>query len=955
MASTNFYLLFCALLLLPSGAIAQIIPDNTLGPESSRTVPDTINNLPSDRINGGATRGSSLFHSFGEFNIGEGRGAYLENPSGITNIFTRVTGGNQSNILGTLGVLGNANLFLINPKGIVFGPNARLDVRGSFLASTADSIVFNNGVEFSSANPQGAPLLTVNIPVGLRFRENPGAIVNSSSVTQVIEGKTLPVGLAVPPLQTLAMVGGDLIFNNGLVSAVSGNIQLGSVASPGVVSFNITPIGLGLDYRNVAYFGNIELSGLSAVTASGPGGGAIALRGGNVTVRDRSNLVSDTIGSMDGRGIKIEAARFSLLDRAFVASTTNGSGAGGPIEIRTTENIELKGIGFENFRRRILQPRAAQRPPEVGDREIGITTGTLGAGKGGEIALDTKRLTIREGSAILNPTLGSGDGGGVTIRASESVEINGSGLFTTTFNSGTAGSIAIETDQLSVSDGALVSPSTFGAGDSGNLIVTASDSVILARRRSDSPLNTGLATNSIGGTGRGGNIEINTRSLRIEAGAGILSWSGLSPRVTLIVDGESGNLIVSDSDSVEAIGSTAGSIPSQSPIAARTVGSGKGGDVTLNARRLIIRDGGVIRTFTRGAGQGGNVTVTASESVDIDGTSTESIFPSNISTGSGDFVLLYLVGPEFPFAATGSVSIATGRLSVRDGAAVSVQSFGGATGSINVVADSIALNTRGSINTAHRSLFRTTGGNINLRARDIQLRGNSRITTDAGAAEGGNITLNSDILVGLNNSDIAAATGNAEGGRVNVNVPNILGFRTASGEQAIRALNSLLEKSGGRSIATEGPPTSLLPSSDIAAFSPSGAPALPVGVNPAQGLVEQRQNIVNPADLIAANPCWKGTESAFTVTGKGGVPASPHDTLSSARTPWTWVEEAGSSATDNVPDVTDRQAREIPDREVVPARGWVVNARGEVMLVANQVAGQLDDRTKNPVSVCVPR
>src|SRR4028119_2348589 len=285
--SGSIYLLLLSgyLCLFPSGAMAQIIPDNTLGPESSRTVPDTINNLPSDRIEGGATRGSSLFHSFGEFNISEGRGAYFENPSGITNIFSRVTGGNPSNILGTLGVLGNANLFLINQKGIVFGPQARLDMRGSFLAATADSIVFNNGVEFSSANPQGSPLLTVNIPVGLRFRENPGAIVNASSVTQVIEGTTLPVGLAVPPGQTLAMVGGDVIFNNGFASAFSGNVQLGSVASPGFVRFNITPVGLGLDYTNVAKFGNIELSGLSAVTASGPGGGGSAPRAGDGATR----------------------------------------------------------------------------------------------------------------------------------------------------------------------------------------------------------------------------------------------------------------------------------------------------------------------------------------------------------------------------------------------------------------------------------------------------------------------------------------------------------------------------------------------------------------------------------------------------------------------------------------------------------------------------------------------
>ncbi|MEG3960455.1 S-layer family protein, partial [Microcoleus sp. herbarium2] len=843
---------------------------------------------------------------------------------------------------------------------IVFGPNARLDVRGSFLASSADSIVFDNGVEFSSANPQAAPLLTVNIPMGLRFRENSGAIINSSSVTEVIEGRTIPVGLAVPLGQTLALLGGDVIFNNGVASAVSGNIQLGSVASPDLVSFNITPLGLGLDYTNVANFGNIELSGLSAVIASGPGGGPIAIRGGNVTLRDRSILASDTIGSIDGLGINIEAARFSLLDRAFLSSGTSGSGAGGPIEIRTTENIELKGIGFEDFRRRVLDAGAAQEPGDIAFRQSSISTGTLGAGRAGDIALDTKRLTIRDGSVILNPTLGTGDGGSVTIRASESVEINASGLFTPTFNTGNAGSIAIETRQLSVTDGALVSPSTFGVGNSGNLIVRASDSVIVARDRADSPLNTGLATNSVG-TGRAGNIEINTRSLRVEAGAGIFASSGGYLGARLITGGPGGNITVNAKDSVELIGTTAGEIPPRttSAIVAGTLGSGKGGDVTLNTTRLILRDGGVIKASTVGAGQGGNVTVTADESVEIVGTTREGS-ASVIVTASGDLPTQNFFEQQRASGAAGSLSIATGRLSVRDGALVSVQSFGtGAAGSINVVADSIALNTKGTID--GRSVS-GTGANINLLARDIQLRDNSRITTDSGAAEGGNITLNSDILVGRNNSDITANARSAEGGRVNVNVPNILGFAAASREQ----IQSRLGLSDAQFAALQVSPTSRLPSSDIAAISQSSGPALQgtvtfsaSGVNPAQGLVELPQNIVAPAALIAANPCTKGTESAFTVTGKGGVPPSPDDTLSSARSRWTWVEEAGSSAADNnVGDVTDRVPREfgeIPDREVVPARGWVVNARGEVMLVANQVAGQLDDRTRNPVSVCQPR
>ncbi len=975
MPRLHYSLLFAFLLLFPASAIAQIIPDNSLGAESSRAVPDTINNLPSDRLTGGATRGVNLFHSWREFNIGEGRGAYFENPSGVANIFTRVTGPNSSNILGTLGVLGNANLFLINPKGIIFGPNARLDLRGSFVGSTASGVIFNNGFEFSAANPNPVPLLAINIPVGLRFRDNPGTIVNASRVTQNIQDTEIPVGLAVPPGQTLALVGGDLTFNNGFASAFSGNIQLGSVASPGFVSFSITPIGLGLDYTNVANFGKIELSGLSAVTASGPGGGAIALRGGNVILRDRSSLVSDTLGSIDGRGINIEAARLGILDQAFVGSSTSGSGAGGNINVRAAENAELRGIGFENFRRLILDPGASQKPPDVASRESSIITGTVGAGRAGDIAIDTKQLTLRDGSVIANPALSTGDGGNVTIRASESVEINASGLFTTTFNRGNAGTIHIETGKLGVRDGAVISPSTFGAGNSGNLIVRASDSVIVSKERPDSPLSTALAANSIGGTGRAGNIEINTRSLRVEEGAAITSSSGLRTAVGVIpAGGDGGNITVNASDSVEVTGTAPGASASRSLIAAGTAGSGQGGDVTVNARRLIVRDGGAIGASTLGAGQGGNITVSASESVEIAGTTRDGIFKGGISTASGDLLYQTLFGLQAPSGVAGSLSIATGRLSVRDGATVSVQSFGaGAAGSINVVANSIALDNKSSIDGTTVSGI---GANINLRSRDTQLRRNSRITTDAGAADGGNININSDILVGRDNSDITANARSAAGGRVNVNVPNVLGFAAAAREQ----VTSRLGVSDAQFAALQVSPTSLLPTSDIAAISQSAGPALQgtvtfssSGVNPAQGLVELPQNVVNPAALIAANPCTQGAESAFTVTGRGGLPASPNDSLGTAETPFPWVEEAGRSEKEEGPSTSlrnrfrkkeegidfevGRASREegLRQEEVVPAQGWVVNDRGEVTLVASEVAGQFPDRTKHPLSLCGPR
>ncbi|MGB3404237.1 MAG: filamentous hemagglutinin N-terminal domain-containing protein [Microcoleaceae cyanobacterium] len=190
-------------------AQSQIIPDNSLGSENSIVVPNqSIHGINSDRIDGGAIRGSNLFHSFQEFNIDNGRCAYFSNPETISNILTRVTGSNISNIFGTLGVLGNANLFLINPNGIVFGPNARLDVGGSFFSSTADSILFENSVEFAASNPDAPPLLTINIPIRLNFRENPGTIVNQS-----IGSLSFPTNIQRA----------DIILINGAIAGVVSN------------------------------------------------------------------------------------------------------------------------------------------------------------------------------------------------------------------------------------------------------------------------------------------------------------------------------------------------------------------------------------------------------------------------------------------------------------------------------------------------------------------------------------------------------------------------------------------------------------------------------------------------------------------------------------------------------------------------------------------------------------
>ena len=201
---------------------AQLIPDNTL---NSSVRNDTIKGTPSDIIEGGVIRGINLFHSFTDFNVGANRGVYFSNPDNISNILTRVTGNSHSNILGTLGVLGNGNLFLINPNGITFGANANLDVKGSFIASTADKVIFDN-YEFNTTHSTEPPLLNINIPRGLGFRDNPGNISLNNSHLTIPEGKTL------------ALIGGNVSINNARIISPGTQVELGGLTQTGTVNLD---------------------------------------------------------------------------------------------------------------------------------------------------------------------------------------------------------------------------------------------------------------------------------------------------------------------------------------------------------------------------------------------------------------------------------------------------------------------------------------------------------------------------------------------------------------------------------------------------------------------------------------------------------------------------------------------------------------------------------------------
>ena len=181
-----------------------------------------------------------------------------------------------------------------------------------------------------------------------------------------------------------------------------------------MVGFKITPIGLGLDYTNVANFGKIDLSGLSAVTASGPGGGAIALRGGNVTLRDRASLVSDTFGSINGQNITIQAQQLQLFNRSFIAAGTFGEGGGGNLIVNATDKIEVTGVDFAEYQHNAFPP--LEESTSIPERLTGFYAGTFASGTGGNIAINTRQLNLVGSVLIDSPAYSSGQAGNINIR-----------------------------------------------------------------------------------------------------------------------------------------------------------------------------------------------------------------------------------------------------------------------------------------------------------------------------------------------------------------------------------------------------------------------------------------------------------------------------------------------------------------------------------------------------------
>ncbi len=756
--------------------------------------------------------------------------------------------------------------------------------------------------------------------------------IDLSPIPGLPEALPPATGLTVQPGRTLALLGGDVQLESGDLTAFQGDIQIASVASVDRLNIFPTATGIEFDGSSIERWGNIDISGTSNVNASGLGGGAIRIRGGDVLVRDNARVLAATLGAIDGRSISIEADRITLRDRMLLSTATFGSGDGGNLDLRASNRLDLIGTGFSSLL--LVQTQAMESTLDLAAADSMTIAGTNASGDAGNVRIETGRLRLQNGAILTTTTGGSGKGGNIEIHASDSVDISESFLATGSLRNtaGNSGNITLETQELRLTEGGTLSTFTFGNGSGGDLQVFASDSVEIL----DTPLGAvqpvGLFATTVFGTGEGGNIDVRTRRIVMRGGGQTGNQSGALLGIGLVaLGGPGGNVNLEATDSIEIVGLSPdgrfGSGPGTTSFSASPAGN-----ITIAAGELIIRDGAAIAAAALNCGRGGNISIEV-DRLELSGTGTANRqgtpidFPSSIGASSGreDFPDLVASG------AAGDLQVQAGDIIVRDGAHITVTSLGtGDAGTLDIEADAIYLDRRGILEAATVS---GSGGNLHVRAPILQLRSNSLISTDAGNADGGNLTLNTETLVALSNSDITANARQGRGGRVEITAQGIFG--TAFHE-------------------------SLTPESDITATSDLG-PAFrgivelstPEASTDA-GLLDLPTDPIDSTQQITQG-CAASDGNTFVVTGRGGTPENPLDTLRNTAS-WGDVRdwrrlEAEASARSGVHNhlhyqpLNPRPLREsIEDTSFVEATTWIRLDDGSVQLVAPPTHSRISRR-----------
>ncbi len=768
----------------PTAARAQLTPDGTLGDESSVVTEGiVIRGDLADLVEGGTTRGGNLFHSFFEFNVNDEQRVYFANPDGIVSILSRITGSDSSNIFGTLGVDGSADLFLMNPNGIVFGPNSSLDVSGSFVGTTADAIQFDEQGLFT-ANDLASPTTLTVAPSALWFNQlTPNSITNASVAPTGSSASETPLfGLRAPTDRSLLLVGGDINMTGGRIIGSGSRIELGGMAEPGVVGLEADGNYIRLAFPEAIERSDITLSNDGLVGLVGPRGGDIVVYTDTLTAISGGRLVAAIEGEESGSNITVDANQIDLsgfsssfnsgfLSRvlpgatgnageinvdaesitiqngAQISSTTFGAGNSGQVNI-TADSIEISG---ESENASILTGIGSTS-------ETIAATGVNATGIAGDVTVSSRLLSIRDGGQITTSTSGGGAGGTLSITAREATELVGSGnsitgvtssgLNTQTTGDTDAGRLRLETGRLSIREGALVNASTFGAGAAGDVEVIA-DTIEVSGIREDQlgfsaiQSTSGLTIDGMPAAGAAGDVSVSSRLLSIRDGGQITT--------STFGGGAGGTLSITAREATELVGSgnlTTG--VTSSGLNTQTTGDTDAGRLRLETGRLSIREGALINASTFGAGAAGDVEVIA-DTIEVSGIREDQLFSSTIQSTSGQTT------DGVPAAgAAGNVSVSSRLLSIRDGGQITTSTSGeGAGGTLSITArEATELVGSGNSTTGVTSSglnTQTTGdtdaGSLRLETGRLSIREGALINASTfGAGAAGDVEVIADTI-----------------------------------------------------------------------------------------------------------------------------------------------------------------------------------------------------------------
>ena len=771
----------------PSTAISPTIGTGNLGTIVPPTLPSLNFCTANCVITGGTRAGTNLFHSFGQFSIGVGDVATFQNTqiNGAfpltSNILSRVTGGNISEIYGTLGTadFGNANLFLMNPAGIIFGPNATLNVGGSVTFTTANNIKLIDGQLFNAApNPVADPLLSAAPIASFGFLGPTVAPITVYGLN--VQGPMPTDDAGAPSGQKVALIGGDIKFTSdpesgapSKVTAPGRQILITSVAGAGeVVADSLIPkAGMAL--------GTVTLDpGTVLSTAGDPifgdgSGGAISIRGGQFEATGARLLTSPGPSFSSGAGGDVT---ISVTGSATLTNST----------IQTNDSFQADGS--------LLFAGSAGSVSITADDSLTITNSTIDSstflafGDSGNVTLTTNGSLSATDSMVVTSSGISGSAGAFTAtganvtlnRVTIAADASGDPSVPTPIHSGAVTLTAsnLTSGTVKVSESLISNPSFSTLLDGSPVTITGTSVNILANSTIDASMHNGTLSPANAGTIeiRGSNVNVSSSHL-LSLGDGLPQSSGTGGSIRFV---EAENILLTAAE----VNTTA------------TAGGG-GGSIGFETKSLTVRNS-TIGSETFGPGQGGSITITGAEKIVIESASI--IDSSAAVTGS----------VQGPLGSAGPISFETQQLSIRQGSQVragSLPSSRGDAGNITVqgkagtgsFSDSMTIDGAGSgiiTNTQGTG----AGGNITLTANEVTIQNGGTVSASTSGntvtARGGNINIVASRSVDLNNggSISASSTGQADAGNISINAGKIFEARNSS-------VTTKSEHAGGGNVA----------------------------------------------------------------------------------------------------------------------------------------------------------